>query len=735
MECPKCGWTVPEGAEACRACGAPVAVAPPPSAAVDAAAVGSAKAGPDDVPATDALVAVLFASPSVTRSPIVAQPTPPPETRPRADEPPPPAEAEIDIERLWKPVPGPVDRESFFDAQRRHRRATWRQMFFFALAALITGLPLSLVFTPVLFAIVLVVTRLAHVVVPLPDVVWDTYRNVALIVVDGFRYFDDQSTADVSVWAVVLGAIVWLLPGMLAMLLLLPALRALLRRAGAGGTLLALGARDPRPGDLEERQLVNVVEEMAIAAGLPPPRVMLLDTSVANAAVVGSSPADATVVVSRPLLEDLDRDQTQGILANLIAQIGNGDLGLALSVIAVYQTFGFASAFLRVPISSEARATVWRLVRFALSPRRHSEASEARAISRLLTRGVGDAGEDDLGRSLEISERDIAPRPGPSLKLLWAVPYSALGVFVGGLLLGWSMAAIRWAWLLILALAVALIWYQWRYFKHQVYRGYHIARSMLILPYYMAVMMPQMMLLLLVPFLLEPMIALAWRQRRYLADADAVQLTRNPDGLAGGLRELVRRGGLFPGGKWAAPLFVVGPEAQQARGVALSQAIMRRRIEQQEPRDTPPGTPHSSDGLRGDIRLLRSTAPQQHAEVMRQVVEEAAEEAAEDGAGPEMMAGSSSVIGFHPPLKRRLQKLRALGSSIEPIEVDHRSFAARRMFSKPGSILLSLLVFVLGIVVVALMLVALALMAALSLFFTSLLMMLVYGLFMLLVPA
>src|SRR5205814_1135257 len=105
-------------------------------------------------------------------------------------------------------------------------------------------------------------------------------RKLALTLVEGFRYFDDQSNNtsvsqaahDVPRSAVVLGALVWLVPGIVAMLLIFPVIRTLFRRAGVGGALLALGAREPRLGDLEEHQLVNVVEEMALAAGLPPPR-------------------------------------------------------------------------------------------------------------------------------------------------------------------------------------------------------------------------------------------------------------------------------------------------------------------------------------------------------------------------------------------------------------------------------------------------------------------------------
>jgi len=61
-------------------------------------------------------------------------------------------------------------------------------------------------------------------------------------------------------------------------------------------------------------------------------------------------------------------------------------------------------------------------------------------------------------------------------------------------------------------------------------------------------------------FVVAPLLALVWRSRRYLADATAVQLTRNPDGLAKGLASLSAKGGIVPGGNWAAPLFIIGPQ-------------------------------------------------------------------------------------------------------------------------------------------------------------------------------
>jgi hypothetical protein len=90
--------------------------------------------------------------------------------------------------------------------------------------------------------------------------------------------------------------------------------------------------------------------------------------------------------------------------------------------------------------------------------------------------------------------------------------------------------------------------------------------DVLRLPFLIAYTAFWMARLAFVGFIVGPLLALAWRSRRYLADATAVQLTRNPDGVASGLAALASRGGLIPGGSWAAPLFVIGPERGPAGG-------------------------------------------------------------------------------------------------------------------------------------------------------------------------
>jgi heat shock protein HtpX len=98
------------------------------------------------------------------------------------------------------------------------------------------------------------------------------------------------------------------------------------------------GLRPVNSADFEERQLANIVGEMAIAGRVPEPRVLLLDGEFINAGAARGDPW--TVFVSRGLLDHLDRDETKGVLAHLLAAIANGNLRIASGVLTVLQTFG-----------------------------------------------------------------------------------------------------------------------------------------------------------------------------------------------------------------------------------------------------------------------------------------------------------------------------------------------------------------------------------------------------------
>ena len=111
--------------------------------------------------------------------------------------------------------------------------------------------------------------------------------------------------------------------------------RAFRRRAhggrAAGGRLL-----HPDKASPDERRLLNVVEEMAIASGLPVPPVYLLENeSGINAFAAGHTTGDAVVAVTAGTLNRLSRDELQGVIAHEFSHILNGDMRLNIRLMGV----------------------------------------------------------------------------------------------------------------------------------------------------------------------------------------------------------------------------------------------------------------------------------------------------------------------------------------------------------------------------------------------------------------
>ncbi len=107
-----------------------------------------------------------------------------------------------------------------------------------------------------------------------------------------------------------------------------------------GGHTVArlLGGRpiDPNTTDPAERRLLNVVEEMAIAAGLPVPTVYLLDNEEGiNAFAAGFTPQEAVLGVTRGTMRILNREELQGVIAHEFSHIFNGDMTLNLRLMGV----------------------------------------------------------------------------------------------------------------------------------------------------------------------------------------------------------------------------------------------------------------------------------------------------------------------------------------------------------------------------------------------------------------
>ena len=107
-----------------------------------------------------------------------------------------------------------------------------------------------------------------------------------------------------------------------------------------GGSVVAehLGGRRvyPNSTDPVARRLLNVVEEMALASGVPVPAVFMLNEEQGiNAFAAGYSTSDAVVGVTRGCAEQLTRDQLQGVIAHEFSHIFNGDMRLNLRLIGV----------------------------------------------------------------------------------------------------------------------------------------------------------------------------------------------------------------------------------------------------------------------------------------------------------------------------------------------------------------------------------------------------------------
>lgn len=91
----------------------------------------------------------------------------------------------------------------------------------------------------------------------------------------------------------------------------------------------------PDSHDVDEKRLLNVVEEMAIAAGIPVPDVYLLEDGSVNAFAAGHSPRHAVIGVTRGCLKHLNRDELQGVVGHEFSHILNGDMRLNIRLIGI----------------------------------------------------------------------------------------------------------------------------------------------------------------------------------------------------------------------------------------------------------------------------------------------------------------------------------------------------------------------------------------------------------------
>jgi Zn-dependent protease with chaperone function len=359
----------------------------------------------------------------------------------------------------------------FLEEQRRHRRTSAVSAALVVVVLAVSGIPLSVVISPILVAAAAVPVYLADLVFDVPQAItaWlDRAFNLLPTMWSAVRRSDVDMPWD---WLVGL----FVLPGLVAMVLLWAVVRLTFRRTGVGGVLRRMKARPPRSRDLAEQRLANLVQEVAVAAAVPPPRVLLVDAKAANVGAAGLTMDDATVVVTRGFVDRLPRDAQQAVIAHVMASIGNGDLTLAAEILTLLQVWGLVSLMLEAPMVPAPRASlqlIGRTVNDTLRGRADARSREL-AVDTMLAGATFE--------NLDSDEFERLPDVHPMVLLFGYAP----------VLLTIGPAAIA---------AKAIIW--------------------------------------LTVFLMSPFVSALWRTRRKLADATAVQLTRYPGALAEAYRTL-----------------------------------------------------------------------------------------------------------------------------------------------------------------------------------------------------
>ena len=119
-------------------------------------------------------------------------------------------------------------------------------------------------------------------------------------------------------------------------------------RNGAGRVLAATGAQELiTPATPELQRLDNVVEEMAIAAGLPKPKIWIIPDQDPNAFATGRDPITAHIAVTEGLLAVLDRDELQAVVAHEMSHIRNYDIRLMTLLAAMVGVVALMSDVMR----------------------------------------------------------------------------------------------------------------------------------------------------------------------------------------------------------------------------------------------------------------------------------------------------------------------------------------------------------------------------------------------------
>jgi Zn-dependent protease with chaperone function len=252
----------------------------------------------------------------------------------------------------------PAERESFFDAIARHRRAAWRVTFVSRAVNLVVALVVAVLMSPLFYGALALALDLLNLVVPAPNLVPGVAHALD-------KALNTPATMSVGDWIQL--SLFAALPGLVWMAFVLNALRRVLNLCMTFDSG-ALAARAPDPTVLAEQRFGNVVGEMAIAANLPPPRVFIVDSAAVDAVAFGTDEQHSTIVTSQGLLALLNRAQMEGVAANLVAAIANGDMQIGVRTALSLNLFALIARLGSLITRKNARRNVSQIVIATLVP-------------------------------------------------------------------------------------------------------------------------------------------------------------------------------------------------------------------------------------------------------------------------------------------------------------------------------------------------------------------------------
>ena len=386
-----------------------------------------------------------------------------------------------------------TEREDFFSAVARHRHAAWRITLVCGIAYAVLALVMSLLLAPLLYGVAGLVLDVVNLLFPVPDLLVYVGKQASLVI-------DNPAAVprtDLLTFILLASA-----PGLLLMVVVAWVVSRTMRQSALFDTTRQVG-RPPDPRNLVELQFANTLEEMAVAALIPVPKVVIIEGG-ANAAASGMDALQATVMVGQSLLVSLDRAQMQGIAAHLIASIADNDMKIGMRTASVLGVFALLTRLSVNLLDKDSFAASRHLLRALCVP---TAANQAFVLAQL-----SDPFADTTPRQPQQHTSKLGWKEWLLMPLMGPVWFSGfLGGFVSALIL-------------------------------------------------------------------SPAIGLAWQQRKYMADATAVRLTREPDGLSGALSALSHANTSLLSSAWANHLCVVAPQQEMGVIVSVFPSVEKRLV-------------------------------------------------------------------------------------------------------------------------------------------------------------